>query len=83
MKRTGIVGGPIRHSATGVRGRTHEGALNKKGTAIMKLTTITQVFVDGVMQGNGGRDPDIDPGFECTQRPELPDHRTAMSNQRR
>jgi dihydrofolate reductase len=30
----------------------------------MKLTTITQVSVDGVMQGNGGRHPDIDPGFE-------------------
>ena len=30
----------------------------------MKLTTTTQVSVDGVMQGNGGRHPDIDPGFE-------------------
>jgi dihydrofolate reductase len=30
----------------------------------MKLTTNTQVSVDGVMQGNGGRHPDIDPGFE-------------------
>jgi dihydrofolate reductase len=35
-----------------------------KGTAIMKLTTTTQVSVDGVMQGNGGRHPDLDPGFE-------------------
>lgn len=30
----------------------------------MKLTTITQVSVDGVMQGNGGRHPQLDPGFE-------------------
>ena len=30
----------------------------------MKLTTITQVSVDGVAQGNGGRHPDLDPGFE-------------------
>ncbi|WP_138444137.1 dihydrofolate reductase family protein [Sinomonas susongensis] len=30
----------------------------------MKLTTNTQVSVDGVMQGNGGRDPHLDPGFE-------------------
>ena len=30
----------------------------------MKLTTTTQVSVDGVMQGNGGRDEKVDPGFE-------------------
>jgi dihydrofolate reductase len=30
----------------------------------MKLTTTTQVSVDGVMQGNGGRDENVDPGFE-------------------
>jgi dihydrofolate reductase len=30
----------------------------------MKLTTTTQISVDGVMQGNGGRHPDLDPGFE-------------------
>ena len=30
----------------------------------MKLTTTTQVSVDGVMRGNGGRHPDIDGGFE-------------------
>jgi dihydrofolate reductase len=30
----------------------------------MKLTTTTQVSVDGVMQGNGGRHPDLDGGFE-------------------
>lgn len=30
----------------------------------MKLTTTTQVSVDGVMQGNGGRHPTLDPGFE-------------------
>jgi hypothetical protein len=31
----------------------HEGRPKEKGTAIMKLTTATQVSVDGVMQGNG------------------------------
>jgi dihydrofolate reductase len=36
----------------------------KKGSATMKLTTVTQVSVDGVMQGNGGRDENLDPGFE-------------------
>lgn len=30
----------------------------------MKLTTTTQVSLDGVMQGNGGRHPRLDPGFE-------------------
>jgi dihydrofolate reductase len=30
----------------------------------MKLTTMTQVTVDGVMQGNGGSDPELDPGYE-------------------
>ena len=30
----------------------------------MKLTTTTQVSVDGVMQGNGGRHETLDPGFE-------------------
>jgi dihydrofolate reductase len=30
----------------------------------VKLTTTTQVSVDGVMQGNGGRDENLDPGFE-------------------
>ncbi len=30
----------------------------------MKLTTNTQVSVDGVMQANGGRHPTLDPGFE-------------------
>jgi dihydrofolate reductase len=30
----------------------------------MRLTTTTQVSVDGVMQGNGGRHPRLDPGFE-------------------
>lgn len=30
----------------------------------MKLMTNTQISVDGVVQGNGGRHPDLDPGFE-------------------
>ncbi len=30
----------------------------------MRLTTLTQVSVDGVMQANGGRHPDLDPGFD-------------------
>src|SRR6186997_2071485 len=30
----------------------------------MKLTTTTQVSVDGVMQANGGRDENLDPGME-------------------
>jgi dihydrofolate reductase len=30
----------------------------------MKLTTITQVSVDGVMQANGGRNEKLDPGME-------------------
>jgi dihydrofolate reductase len=30
----------------------------------MRITTHTQVSVDGVMQANGGRDEDLDPGFE-------------------
>src|SRR3546814_1660876 len=43
------------------------GALNEKGTTVMKLTTTTQVSVDGVMQGNGGRHPDLDGGFERSE----------------
>jgi dihydrofolate reductase len=35
-----------------------------KGTTIVKLTTMTQVTVDGVMQGNGPIDVDRGNGFE-------------------
>jgi dihydrofolate reductase len=37
---------------------------NAKGTTTMKLTTITHVSVDGVMQGLGGPDEDRRGGFE-------------------
>jgi dihydrofolate reductase len=37
---------------------------DEKGTEIMKLTTMTQVTVDGVMQGNGAADEDRRNGFE-------------------
>jgi len=53
----------------GVRGRPRgvptRSAHEEKGTVIMKLTTMTQVTVDGVMQGNGGvSDEDRRSGFE-------------------
>jgi hypothetical protein len=41
------------------------GAPGAKGTAIMKLTTMTQVTVDGVMQGNGPIDVDRGNGWSC------------------
>src|SRR5215475_845690 len=40
------------------------GTPREKGTAIMKLTTTTQVSVDGVVQGNGGPDENRSGGFE-------------------
>ncbi len=36
--------------------RCYRMTTNEKGPVTMKLTTITQVSVDGVMQANGGRD---------------------------
>jgi dihydrofolate reductase len=36
----------------------------EKGTTIMKLTTVTNISVDGVMQGLGGADEDRRDGFE-------------------
>jgi dihydrofolate reductase len=38
--------------------------LSEKGMTIMKLTTVTNVSVDGVMQGLGGQDEDRRGGFE-------------------
>jgi dihydrofolate reductase len=51
----------------GVRSRgeaAHQGRRQGKGTAIMKLTTMTQVTLDGVMQGNGAASDDPRNGFE-------------------
>ena len=36
----------------------------REGTTIMKLITNTQITVDGVMQANGGNNPEFDPGFD-------------------
>ena len=51
----------------GVRSRdeaAHTGAPGERGIAIMKLTTMTQFTVDGVMQGNGPADVDRGNGSE-------------------
>jgi dihydrofolate reductase len=45
-------------------GRTERRPTNEKGITIMKLTTITMVTVDGVMQGLGAPDEDRRGGFE-------------------
>jgi dihydrofolate reductase len=43
---------------------SNDDKLSEKGPATMKLTTVTIVSVDGVMQGNGGPDEDRGGGFE-------------------
>jgi hypothetical protein len=53
-------GGGVRSRGEGARkGRRHG-----KGTAIMKLTTMTQVTIDAVMQGYGAASQDRRNGFE-------------------
>src|SRR5690606_34534100 len=52
-----------RRSWQGVRGGP-SGAARTDGTTIMKLTTITNISLDGVMQGLGGADEDRGDGFE-------------------
>jgi dihydrofolate reductase len=42
----------------------HKGRRQGKGIAVMKLTTMTQVTIDGVMQGNGAASDDRRNGFE-------------------
>src|SRR5215469_1090986 len=51
----------------GLRGRgeaAQKGRRQGEGIAIMKLTTMTQVTLDGVMQGNGAASDDRRNGFE-------------------
>ena len=48
----------------GVSGRPRRTPPKEKGTAIVKLMTMTQVSVDGVMQGNGPSEEERRAGFE-------------------
>jgi dihydrofolate reductase len=48
----------------GVTEAAREGRLPGKGTAIMKLATVTQISVDGVMQANGPSEEEHKAGFE-------------------
>jgi hypothetical protein len=70
---TGVPGDPrqnfreaVSDRDSGVRSRveTPARASEERGIAIMKLTTMTQITVDGVMQGNGPTDVDHGNGFE-------------------
>ena len=59
----------------GVRGSgvaAQQGRRQGEGTAIMKLTTMTQVTLDGVMQGLEGRNgPGLSPGGAAAVRHRL------------
>jgi hypothetical protein len=54
-----------RGSGVRSRGETPTRAPRDRGIPIMKLTTMTQVTVDGVMQGNGPMDVDGGNGFRA------------------
>ena len=60
----GVRGRPQPMRSVRWSGRTERRPTKEKGTTIMKLTTITNVSVDGVMQGLGGPDEDRRGGFE-------------------
>src|SRR6058998_506679 len=55
---------PSERGPTPRSGRIERRQTQREGAATMKLTTVTHVSVDGVMQGLGGPDEDRRGGFE-------------------